>query len=223
MLAALSGKFRIYVSDLARRASGWWAIGAAVSTSAVFGVVALGLDPPASSVAFSCVLIVAVSLVVRLIAWVATSGATFGREERLISFVAFLAITFGWLGARQWIAERDFDYRAAQQKADLIFVLRDLSSRIDGFAATRDRLAPPHPRPATWQEDEDNFERFEQETAIEYERSFGAKVRLARNLVAIRGLTDRDFDTFYRHPANEFQIRVIASKLDVLAKRLSRR
>ena len=213
----------MYLSDLARRASDWWTVGAAVSTSALFGIVALRLDPPAFSVASSCVLILAVSLVVRLIAWVATSGATFGREERLVSFVALLAIGFGWLGVRQWIAERDFDYRAAQQKADLVFILRDLSSRIDGFAASRDRLAPPHPRPASWQDDEDNFERFEEETAIEYERSFGAKVRLARNLVAIRGLIDRDFDTFYRHPANEFQIRVIASKLDVFAKRLSRR
>jgi hypothetical protein len=39
----------------------------------------------------------------------------------------------------------------------------------------------------------------------------------------MRGVTDRDFDTFYRHPANEFQIRVIAKKLDAFASRLSRR
>lgn len=222
MLAAASG-FCVSVSDLVRRACGWWAVGAAVATSAVFVAVALRLDPPAFAVASLCVLILAVSLGIRLITWVAASGATFGREERLISFVALLAIGFGWLGAREWIAEREFDYRAAQQKADLILVLRDLSSRIDGFAASRDRVAPPRPRPATWQHDEDNFERFEEETVVEYERSFGARVRMARNLVAIRGVTDRDFDTFYRHPANEFQIRVIASKLDAFAKRLSRR
>src|SRR5262249_5416664 len=93
MLAALS--FRVYVSDLVRRASGWWAVGAAVSTSAVFGVLALRLAQPAFGVASSCILILAVSLVVRLIAWVAASGATFGREERLVSFVALLAIGFG--------------------------------------------------------------------------------------------------------------------------------
>src|SRR5262249_42299591 len=222
MLAAASG-FCVSVSDLVRRACGWWAVGAAVATSAVFVAVALRLDPPAFAVASLCVLILAVSLGIRLITWVAASGATFGREERLISFVALLAIGFGWLGAREWIAEREFDYRAAQQKADLILVLRDLSSRIDGFAASRDRVAPPRPRPATWQHDEDNFERFKEETVVEYERSFGARVRMARNLVAIRGVTDRDFDTSYRHPANEFQIRVIASKLDAFAKRLSRR
>jgi hypothetical protein len=223
MLAAVSGLLRVRVLDLVRRVTGWWAVGAAVGASAAFGIVALRLDPPAFAVASSCVLILAVSLGVRLIAWVAASGATFGREERLVSFVALLAISFGWLGTTEWLAERDFDYRAARQKADLIFVLRDLSSRIDGFAATRDRAAPPRPRPATWQDDEDNVERFEAATVVEYERSFGAKVRMARNLVAIRGVTDRDFDTFYRHPANEFQIRVIADKLDVFAKRLSRR
>jgi len=219
----MSGLLQRRVAELARLATGWWAIGAAVLTSAAFGVVALRLDPPAFAVGSSCLLILAVSLGIRLIAWVAASGATFGREERLLSFVALLAISFGWLGARQWLAERDFDYRAARQKADLIFVLRDLSSRIDGFAATRDRVAPPRPRPATWQDDEDNVVRFEEKTVVEYERSFGAKVRMARNLVAIRGLTDRDFDMFYRHPANEFQIRVIAGKLDTFAKKLSRR
>jgi len=198
-------------------------VGAAVATSVLCAIFALRVDPPAFSVASSCVLILAVSLAVRLIAWVAASGATFGREERLVAFVALMGIGFGWLGVRSWIAERDFDYRAARQKADLILVLRDLSSRIDGFAARRDRVAPPHPRPATWQSDEDNFERFEDETVVQYERNFGAKVRMARDLVAIRGITDRDFDTFYRHPANEFQIRVIAKKLDTLATRLSRR
>ena len=223
MLTTVSGFFHVRVWDLVQRLTGWPAVGAAVATSLGFAIVALRLEPPAFSVASLCVLILAVSLGVRLLAWVATSGAAFGREERLVSFVALLAISFGWLGAREWLAERDFDYRAARQKEDLVFVLRDLSSRIDGFAATRDRVAPPHPRPATWQHDEDDVVRFEEQTVVEYERSFGAKVRMARNLVAIRGLTDRDFDTFYRHPANEFQIRVIAGKLDTFAKKLSRR
>ena len=189
----------------------------------MFGVVAVRLDPPAFSVALYCASILAVALAVRLMAWVAVSGASFGREERLVAFVALMAIGFGWLGAREWIAERNFDYQAARQKADLVYALRDLSLRINGFAATRDRVAPPRPRPATWQTDEDTFERFEDETVVEYERRFGAKVRMARNLVALRGVTDRDFDTFYRRPANEFQIRVIAQKLDAFATTLVRR
>src|SRR5262249_46622243 len=222
MLAAASG-FCVSVSDLVRRACGWWAVGAAVATSAVFVAVALRLDPPAFAVASLCVLILAVSLGIRLITWVAASGATFGREERLISFVALLAIGLGWLGAREWIAERDFDYRAAQQKADLILVLRDLSSRIDGFAASRNRVAPPHPRPATWQHDEDTFERFEEETVVEYERSFGAEVRMARNPPANRGVEDRDFHSFSPPPGHEFPIRVIGKKPGQVAARARRR
>ncbi len=198
-------------------------MGTAAATSAGFAVFAVRSSPPAFSVASACVSILAVSLAVRLIAWVATAGASFGREERLVAFVMLLAIGFGWLGTREWITERDFDYRAAQQKADLILALRELSARVNGFAGARDRAAPPHPRPATWQRDEDNFERFEAETAVEYERRFGAKVRLAHDLVGIRGVSDRDFETLYRHPANEFQIRVIAKKLDALATTLSRR
>jgi hypothetical protein len=218
-----SRSHRINPVDVLRRACGWWTVGAAVAAAAIFAIVALKITPPAFSVASSCVTILAVALAVRLIAWVAVAGASFGREERLLAFVMMMAVGFGWLGAREWIAERDFDYRAAQQKADLILVLRDLSSRIDAFAHTREREAPPRPRPATWQRDEDNVERFEEETADEYERRFGAKVRFAHDLVGIRGVRDRDFDTFYRHPANEFQIRVVAKRLNVLATTLGRR
>ena len=94
---------------------------------------------------------------------------------------------------------------------------------VPDIAAARDRMAPPRPRPATWQRDEDTVERFEEETAVEYERRFGAKVRLAHDLVGLRGVRDRDFETLYRHPANEFQIRVIAKKLDAFATTLNRR
>jgi hypothetical protein len=198
-------------------------VGAAASAAAIFGVIALRIDPPAFTVASSCLSIFAVALAVRLVAWVAVSGGSFGREERLVAFVALMAIGFGWLGGRESIAEHEFDYQVARQKADLVYALRDLSLRIDGFASTRDRVAPPRPRPATWQKDEDTFERFEDETVVEYERRFGTKVRMARNLVALRGVTDRDFDTFYRRPANEFQIRVIAKKLDAFATTLVRR
>jgi hypothetical protein len=198
-------------------------VSAAAAASTAFGVTAVRGNPPAFSVALTCISIFAAAMAVRLVAWVAASGASFGREERLVAFVSLMAIGFGWLGAREWIADRDFDYLAAQQKADLVYSLRDLSLRIDGFTATRDRVAPPRPRPATWQKDEDTFERFEDETVVEYERRFGARVRMARNLVALRGVTDRDFDTFYRRPANEFQIRVIARKLDAFAARLGRR
>jgi hypothetical protein len=206
-----------------RRVCSWWTVGAAAATSAVCACIALRINPPSSSVASSCVSILAAALAVKVLAWVATSGASFGREERLVAFVMLLALGLGWLASEQWIGERDFDYHAAQQKAELIVALRDLSSRITRFAGDRDRMAPPRPRPATWQHDVDTFDKFEADTAAEYERRFGAKVRMAHDLVALRGLLDRDFEMFFRRPANEFQIRVVAKKLDSLATRLSRR
>src|SRR5262249_45206275 len=48
----------------------------------------------------------------------------------------------------------------------------------------------------------------------------GGAVRRTRDLFAIEGITDRDFEAFYRHPANAFQIDVVARKLDALARRL---
>jgi hypothetical protein len=209
--------------DVLRRIVSWWTIGAAAATSTGFAAVALRMTPPAPSVASACVTILVVSLLAKLIVWVATTGASFGREERLLAFVIFLALGLGWLGTRERIAERDFNYRAAQQKSDLVLGLRDLSSRIAAFVGARDRVAPPHPRPPTWQRDEQDVERFEEETAVEYERRFGAKVRLIHDLVGLRGVRDRDFDIFYRHPANEFQIRVVARKLDGFAETLARR
>jgi hypothetical protein len=41
--------------------------------------------------------------------------------------------------------------------------------------------------------------------------------------LSLRGLRDRDLDAFFRHPANEFQMRVIAKKLDGFASALGRR
>jgi 3-oxoacyl-[acyl-carrier-protein] synthase III len=101
--------------------------------------------------------------------------------------------------------------------------LHDTSVRITQFVDARDRVAPPRPRPATWQQDVEAFDRFESETVTVYERRFGARVRAAHDLVSLRGLRDRDFDAFFRHPANEFQMRVIAKKLDGFSTALSKR
>jgi hypothetical protein len=100
-------------------------------------------------------------------------------------------------------------------------VLRDLSSRIDAFAHTGSaRPAPPAPGDLAARRR--RVERFEEET-----RRVRAALRregaLAHDLVGIRGVRDRDFDTFYRRPANEFQIRVVAKRLNVLATTLGRR
>ena len=206
-----------------RRILGWPAIAGGTLAAVAFLSAALRLSPPAFDVARSCVAIIAILLAAKVLTWVAVDGARFGREERLLAFVMLAACGLGWLGAGQWIEERAFDYRAAQQKDDLTRALHDTAVRLTQFCDARDRVAPPHPRPATWQRDEEVFDRFESETVDAYERRFGARVRAAHDLASLRGLRDRDLDAFFRHPANEFQMRVIAKKLDVFATKLARR
>jgi hypothetical protein len=201
----------------------WPIVGPSLIAAAAFLAFALRLNPPAFDVARACVAIIAIILAAKVLAWVAVSGATFGREERLLAFVMLAAVGLGWVGTGELLEERAFDYRVEQQKAELRNALRDTSMRITQFCDARDRVAPPHPRPATWQRDVDEFERFESDTVRVYERRFGPRVRAAHDLASLRGLRDRDLDAFFRHPANEFQMRVIAKKLDVFADKLSSR
>lgn len=207
---------------IVRRVFAWPAIAAGVVVASAFAFVALRFTPPAFDVAKSCLSIVALLLAAKVLAWVAADGASFGREERLLAFVMLAACGLGWIGSGEWLDERAFDYRVAQQKAELTRALHDTAVRLTEFVDQRDRQAPPHPRPATWQRDVDTFDRFEEETVSIYERRFGARVRAAHDLASLRGLRDRDLDAFFRHPANEFQMRVIARKLDGFASALGR-
>ena len=211
------------MADVLRRAFGWWTTSAAVLAASAFLVIALGLPQPAFDVARSCASIVALILAVKVLAWVAVSGAAFGREERLLAFVMLAAVALGWIGTGEWIGDRAFDYRAAGQRADLMRALHDTSVRLSRFCDDRARLAPPRPRPATWQQDMDALDRFESETVRTYERRFGPRVRAAHDLASLRGLRDRDLDAFFRHPANEFQMRVIAKKLETFSNSLAKR
>ena len=209
--------------DVIRRVFGWWTTSAGVAAAGAFLAISLRQPQPAFDVARSCVAIIAVILAAKVLAWVAVAGASFGREERLLAFVMLAAVGLGWIGMGEWVGERAFDYRAGQQKADLMSALHDTSVRITEFCDARDKVAPPRPRPATWQRDVDAFERFESDTVRVYERRFSARVRTAHDLASLRGLRDRDFDAFFRRPANEFQMRVIARKLDGFSEKLTRR
>jgi hypothetical protein len=206
-----------------QRAFGWWTVGGGVLTASFVLAYALRLDQPAFDVAQSCATVIAILVAAKVLAWVAIKGAGFGREERLLAFVMLASAGLGWIGAGEWVDERAFDFRVAQQKADLSRVLHDTSIGITEFCNARDRMAPPRPRPATWQQDMDAFERFETDTVQAYERRFGARVRAAHELASLRGLRDRDLDAFFRHPANEFQMRVIAKKLDAFSSSLAKR
>ena len=211
------------MADVLRRVFGWWTTGAAIGAASAVIVIAFRLTPPAFDVARVCTAIIAVALVAKVLVWAGVSGATFGREERLLAFVMLAATALGWMGAGEAIGDRAFDYRASEQKAELMRTLHETSVRLTQFCDARDQQAPPRPRPATWQRDVDALERFESDTVRAYERRFGARVRAAHDLASLRGLRDRDFDAFFRRPANEFQMRVIAKKLDGFSEKLAKR
>ena len=206
-----------------QRLFGWWTIGPGLLAAIAAAVVALRLDQPAFDVARTCATIIAILLAARVLAWVAFKGASFGREERLLAFVALGAVGLGWIGTGEWLEDRAFDFRASEQKAELMRTLKETSLRINQFCDARDRLAPPRPRPATWQHDVDAYDRFESDTVRAYERRFGPRVRMIHDMASLRGLRDRDLDAFFRHPANEFQMRVIAKKLEAFSQTLARR
>ncbi len=198
----------------------WRVLAPGIVFAAILGVVGGRMRPPAPGIEERCLTIVAVLLGIKLFAWVAQSGHTFGREERLATFVSFIAIVTAWVGIRQAIAEAAFDYVVVQQRADLADTSRTLAYQLDAYLQGRRRLMPPPPRPPTWDEDEQAFGRFETETILLYERQFGGRVRACHDLLSLRGLGDRDFDRFYRRPANEFQMRVIAERLVFFAGKL---
>ncbi len=198
----------------------WRVLAPGIVFAAVLGIIGGRMRPPAPGIEERCLTVVCVLLAAKLFAWVAARGHTFGREERLATFVSFIAIGMAWVGMRQSIAEAAFDYVVVQQRADLAQASRGLAYQIDAFLQGRRRVAPPPPRPATWDEDEEAFGRFETETVLIYERQFGARVRASHDLMSLRGLGDREFDRFYRHPSNEFQMAVVAQRLVFFAGKL---
>ena len=183
---------------------------------------AIRADPPATNVAANCATAAAVLLTIKMVAVVARSRSARGREARLLTFVAFAAVVMGWFGAERAIADAAFNYRVDAQKVALVASARDLSREVLAFVDARRRSAPPRPRPASWDDDVANWLRFESSTAFAYNRRFGARVRVAHDLLTLRNLRDADFDTFYRLPANDFQMEIVARKLSSLADRLAR-
>jgi hypothetical protein len=206
-----------------RRVFGWWTIGPAVVALAALLAIALRLGaPPAGEIALTCLSGVALLLVVRLAAWTIVSSEAFGREERLFTFVMLLLIGMGWYGTRQWIFERQFDRLVADQQTQLRLGVAELSGNILNFLEARRREAPPPPQPASWDQDEVAILRFDAETGRRFDARFGAQVMTARNLLAMRGLIDRDLDRFYRHPGDSFHIRIVATRLRALGDRVDR-
>jgi hypothetical protein len=186
----------------------------------VFAEIGGRLAPPAVEVATWCFGSAAVLLTVKLLCWISISRGSFDRHHRLAAFVMLVAIAMGWYAATDWLHERQFDYLVAAQNANLKLTAEQLSASILAFLAERGRHAPPRPQPATWNRDEAAFASYETETVEEFEGRFGKPTRVAHDVFGQLGIRDKDFDVFYAHPANAFQMRVIAVKLAALAAKV---
>ena len=203
-----------------RHAVSWPFVGPPVAVLIAFGEIGARVSPPATDVSIWCFGAAAVLLILKLMLWITSSHRTFGRPDRLAAFVMLCAIGMAWYASRQWVHERQFDYLVAAQNADLRLTVAQLSAEIGAFVAERGRHAPPPPRPATWDQDEAAYSRYETDTVVAFERQFGKQVRAAHDIFGLLGIRDKDFEVFYAHPANVFQMRIIAAKLTTLAARV---
>jgi hypothetical protein len=198
------------------------AIAAAIGGLVAVSVVAARMTPPAGAIADRYSTLAAILLAATVLTTLVVSHDRLDRPGRLAAVVVLMATGMAWYGGRLWVHERYFDYLVAQQKAELELRSVELAGDIGNFLRTRGLAAPPRPQPASWNRDEEAILRYEQETSVLYEGQFGAQVRRTRQMFAMRGLTDRDLDAFFRGPASAFEIDVIAKRLRVLAHRLER-
>jgi hypothetical protein len=198
----------------------WAMVGPPLVTLVAVGVLAGRVSPTAPGVALACFETAAGLCLLKVGAWVIASHERFGRQERLALFVMLGAIGLGWFGARQWVAERRFDDLVMRQDHALKLTVQQLSSQIVAFVGERGRHAPPPPRPETWERDEEAFLTYETDTVREFNAVFGAQVRAAHDVLGLLGIGDRDLDAFYRRPANDFQMRIVAARLAALVAKL---
>jgi hypothetical protein len=210
----------VRLTRIVRRAASWRYVGPAVLTLLVLAEIGGRTSPPPVNLVLWCFASAATALLAKLAVWVATSYRTFTRDERLVVVLVILAVAGSWYAARMWVFERQFDDFVATQNKDLKLTLNELSGRILVFVSDRTRHAPAPPKPETWDRDEADIMRFQDGVQIEFEANFGSQVRAAHDVLAQLGLTDRDFERFYRHPADTFEMRVVATKLAFFSSKI---
>jgi hypothetical protein len=198
------------------------AVAAAIGGLVMVSVVAARLTPPASNISDRYATIAAIVIAATVLTTLVFARERLDRGGRLLAVVVLLVTGMTWYSGRLWVHEKYFDYLVAQQKTALDLHSIELSGDIVNFLRERARAAPPRPKPATWERDVSAVLAYEQETSQRFEEVFGPQVRQTRQMLAQRGLIDRDLDAFYRRPANAFQIDIIARRLAVLAHRLER-
>jgi hypothetical protein len=198
----------------------WWIIGTTVVCFVALGGIAASMTPPAVAIADDHFTFAAILAAAGVIVWVSGSCRSFSRRVQLVTFVALLAVGFGWSSARQWAHRRQSEYVAQRQAQQTRLTAIQTSGNLLNFLRERRRFVPPPPAATTWDQDQRALRRFEAETARMFEARFAREVRSVHDLLAVRGLRDRDLDTLYRRPVDEFQIRTIAMKLTALADRL---
>lgn len=194
----------------------------AIAGCAAVAVAAAALTPPAVAIADRYLTLTAILVGATVVTTVATLRRTLDRPERLAAVAVVLAAAGAWYAARLWVHEKQFDYLVSAQQRQLELSALELAGDIENFVRQRAAQAPRRPGPATWDHDVAAMLAFDNETSALFAAQFGPHVRRTRELFVLEGLTDRDFDAFYRNPANAFQIDVVARRLGALAQRLHR-
>jgi hypothetical protein len=200
----------------------WWVIGTTVVAFSAVGIAASVIVPPVVTTADENFTLAAILAAAGVVVFASTSCRPFNRQAQLATFMSLVLIGSSWYAARQWVFNRQIEYQASRQREQLRTATVQLSGNIVNFLRDRRRFLPPPPSAATWDADERAITRFENQTVRLFETRFAREVRSAHDLLAMRGLRDRDLDNVYRHPTDEFQIRTIAIKVALLANRIQR-
>jgi hypothetical protein len=198
------------------------AVAATIGGLLMVTVAADTLTPPASAMADRYSTFAGILIAATVLTTVVVAGNRLERPGRLMAVAVLLTTGVAWYSGRLWVHEKQFDYIVEQQKTELELRTVELSGDVLNFLRQRRLTAPQHPSPASWERDVDAVLGYEEETATLFDAQFGLQVRRIRDLMALRGLRDRDLDAFYRRPTNAFEINVVAEKLAALAHRLER-